>query len=289
MTLVSVIIPAYNRAKVIERSVQSVLAQTSQEFELLVVDDGSTDNTAGVISALAAKDRRVHFMQHEMNRGAQAARNTGIRAARGEWIAFLDSDDEWLPHSLESRLAAAREEFKVVHSDCYVVRADGEMKRFGVPPLAGPTYRTLLTQPGPVFPALLVAKEALERIGYLDEKIVSWQEWDTSIRLARYYPFGFVAEPTFIYDCRGTDTISRSTLRDAVGYEQIVCKHALAMLLHIGPRTLAKHYRTVADRYQMAEDRQAARRCIWLARLWWPFHLKALMCRLSQVLSTGTR
>ena len=72
-----------------------------------------------------------------------------------------------------------------------------------------------MQKPGPTFPSLLVSKEALVRIGYLDETIVAYQEWDTAIRLARYYEFAFVPEPTFVYDCRQSDTISKDSLREA--------------------------------------------------------------------------
>ena len=100
---------------------------------------------------------------------------------------------------------------------------------FPIPPFQGFMYCQLLSQPGPMFQSLLVRKNALRRIGDLDEEIVSWQEWDTSIRLAEHFPFGFVAEPTFIYDCRGGNTISQNRLHAAIGYEQIIHKHASAI------------------------------------------------------------
>jgi len=137
-----------------------------------------------------------------------------------------------------------------------------------------------------MFQGVLATKEAFEKIGYLDEQIVSWQEWDTAIRLAKHYPFGFVAEPTFVYDCRGTDTISKNILRDALGYEQIVRKHILAILLHAGPRALAWHYQSVASRYQMAGDQRAVQRCTLLALLWWPFRPRAILRGLRRLLSS---
>jgi len=91
---VSVIIPTYNRAHLIGRAIQSVLNQTYQDFELIVVDDGSTDNTNEVIKEFSQKDKRILYIKHDKNKGGSAARNTGIKAARGEYIAFQDSDDE---------------------------------------------------------------------------------------------------------------------------------------------------------------------------------------------------
>src|ERR1051325_11615249 len=102
--LVSTIIPTYNRDELIGRSVQSVLSQTYQLLEVIVVDDASTDDTRDRIETLQQVDPRIQYVRHERNRGAQAARNTGIQAAKGEFIAFLDSDNEWLPQKLERQM-----------------------------------------------------------------------------------------------------------------------------------------------------------------------------------------
>lgn len=103
MTLVSVIIPTYNRADELPDTLDSVLAQTHDRLEVLVVDDASDDDTAAVVTSY--DDPRVEYIRHDRNRGGSAARNTGIDAATGEYIALLDSDDEWLPQKLERQLA----------------------------------------------------------------------------------------------------------------------------------------------------------------------------------------
>ena len=236
MSLVSVIIPTHNRSKYIERAIASVLAQTYADLEAIVVDDGSEDDTVRVVEAYARKDSRIRLIEHDKRKGAQAARNTGIFAAAGKWIAFLDSDDEWLHDSLASRLRVAENgNLQVVHSECYVIKeASTQLRRYGLPPLEGFVYKSLLQKPGTFFPALLVAKKCFERIGLLDENIVSYQEWDASIRLAKYYRFGFVPEPTFVYDCRQGDSISKDLLHDAKGYEQVFTKHFWSIFHHIG-------------------------------------------------------
>ena len=107
MSLVSVIIPAHNREAYLPTAIDSVLAQTFSDWELLVVDDGSEDSTPKIAQEYARQDSRIHYLRHSPRRGAQAARNAGIRASGGRWIAFLDSDDQWLPDSLEVRLQLA--------------------------------------------------------------------------------------------------------------------------------------------------------------------------------------
>ena len=97
---VSVIIPTYNRADLVQQALASVKAQTYRDFEIVVVDDGGTDGTFEVLSA----DREIRVLRHAGRRGVSAARNTGIIAARGEWLAFLDSDDLWLPDKLARQI-----------------------------------------------------------------------------------------------------------------------------------------------------------------------------------------
>lgn len=287
MPLISVVIPAYKRGHVIERAVRSVLEQTHQNFEILVVDDGSQDNTELVIASLAKEEPRIRYFCHDINRGAQAARNTGAKAAQGEWVVFLDSDDYLTPNSLEVRMSAAqREGVKVINSKCLVLKEDESMTAYGTPALNGYIYRNLLHYYGPLFSGLLIAKEALEKIGYLDEQIISYQDWDTVIRLAKYYSFGFVAEPTFIYDCRGDDTISKNMVREAEGYRQVFKKHFFEIIKQLGPQVIAHHYRHITDRYQSAGDQKSARFYQIAALLWWPFRFKTIYRKVRQLIHT---
>ena len=271
--LASVVVPAFNRGFMIREALESILRQTYQDWEALIVNDGSTDDTSEVVKEYRRKDSRIRLIEHGRQRGAQAARNTALRAARGKWIAFLDSDDRWLPDSLEVRLKATKKGSQVVHSECYVFEGEGDLELFAVPPLRGHVYRELLRKPGPMFQGLLISRGAFARLGYLDEKIVAYQEWDTAIRLARHCCFEFVAEPTFIYDCRHADTISKDSLREAVGYEQIVNKHRWSILRHLGPKALAHHYQQAAFFYLKAKRVEHANRCSTRAVMCWPFRL----------------
>lgn len=272
---VTVVIPAFNRAQTIEACLASLQNQTVEDWEAIVVDDGSSDGTLERVQVIADSDRRMTFVRRTTNRGAQAARNAGISRARGRWVGFLDSDDTWLPESLALRLAAAEDrEVHVVHSECFVLRKPGEAKLFGVPPLDGQVYKQLLTRPGPLYQTLLVAREALESIGPLDESVVAYQEWDTSIRLARRYEFAFVPEPTFVYDCTNEGTISQDWIKNANGFEKVVRKHRWAMLRHVGPRELSRHYREAAARHTRAGSTGAVVRCALISLTLWPFDLR---------------
>jgi glycosyltransferase involved in cell wall biosynthesis len=274
--LVSAVIPAHNREAFLPAAVESVLRQTFSDWELLVVDDGSEDGTAKIAQEFAGTDPRVRCLRHSQRRGAQAARNSGIRAAQGQWIAFLDSDDRWLADSLEVRLQlATTRQVPVVHSECYILKPEQKeeekLERMGLRPLEGQIYKEVLRRPGPMFQGLLVRREALARINYLDESIRSYQEWDTTIRLAKHHAFAFLPEPTFVWNFRNPSSLSKSLTGNAAGYHQVVAKHRWSILRYLGPRALAFHYQTAGYLFRKAGDEARARRCLVWAHLWWPF------------------
>lgn len=257
---VSVVIPAYNREKTIARCLDSVLHQTFPAFEIIVVDDNSTDDTTKIVKSIT--DRRVRLITLPSNKGAQAARNIGIRHATGNFIAFLDSDDEWLPEKLEIQVKEISKRTKpcIVHCDAWVfIEEENEKKLFNVPKLSGYIYKELLIAPGPLYPCLLVPKECFEKIGYLDENIPSYQEWDTAISLARYYEFVFIDRPLIIYHIHKGETISKDKAKEADGWKYIVEKYKDEIKNNVGKEVLAKHYSQIGMFYYNAEKFNIAR------------------------------
>jgi glycosyltransferase involved in cell wall biosynthesis len=279
--LVSIVIPAFNRADCLAEAVASIQAQTYRHWELIVVDDGSTDRTSMVAEELARAESRLRVVRCEQNRGAQAARNEGINAARGDWVAFLDSDDAWLPDSLALRLRLALEtHVSVVYSGCDMLREDGVLTRYQRPAPSGWIYGDLLLAEGPMFQSLLIARDALRRIGGLDERIVAFQEWDTALSLARYYEFGYVSASTFVWDCRRNDTMSKNYLRAGQGYEQVFRRRQLDILRVGGPGAVADHYRRAAVWYEAAHAVRPTQRCSRMATLWSCLDARAALRRL---------
>ena len=123
--LVSIIMPSYNTAKYIEESIKSVLAQTYTNWELLIVDDCSTDNTDEIVQPFLS-DERVKYLKNEKNSGAAISRNRALREAKGKWIAFLDSDDLWMPEKLEKQIAFMKEhDYRFSYTD-YRIQLNGE-------------------------------------------------------------------------------------------------------------------------------------------------------------------
>jgi teichuronic acid biosynthesis glycosyltransferase TuaG len=145
--LVSVITPAYNAAGVIKETMDSVLHQTYTNWEMLIVDDCSTDETRDIIREYEAYDSRIHLIELNKNSGAAAARNKALEQASGSFAAFLDSDDQWLPHKLEYQLAwMEKHGAAFTFSQYYVIASDGRSLGLGdtIPPRVG--YRDLLKQ-----------------------------------------------------------------------------------------------------------------------------------------------
>src|SRR5215211_4851514 len=160
--LVSVVVPIYNRSSYVRAALDSLRAQTYVHWEAIVVDDGSTDGSGEVVRDLAAEDERICPYRQE-NRGAAEARNAGVERAKGEFIAFLDSDDAWLPEKLERQLAAWRE--GVLYSDAYLVAPDGTPgRRIGgdVELVRGQVFDRLLMWNVIATTTVLVPRELLE-------------------------------------------------------------------------------------------------------------------------------
>lgn len=242
---VSVVIPTHNRAYILPRAIRSVLSQTYPIHEIVIVDDGSTDDTEPIVHQIQRQFPQIKYYKIPKN-GAQAARNEGIRQATGAWIAFLDSDDEYLPYKIEKQMdVATREDVSVVHCECYVKHGDQLPALYGTPAISGNIYRAVLSSYGPTFPALLVRKKVLETIGLLDLAVPSFQEWETVIRLAKDNSFGYVPEPLYVYYCHEGDTISKDMKRHMLGYAYIVEKHTIDILTYAGRDVLAAHYRTL--------------------------------------------
>lgn len=200
---VSIIIPTYNRAYCIERSIRSVLEQTYREFELLVVDDASTDNTKQVVESI--RDDRIRYIRLTENKGASGARNEGIRRAAYEYIAFQDSDDVWKPDKLEKQMQVliANPQAGLVY--CEFEARTTDSNTFIVPdksmPLSdkqGDIYNKLLCRNTISTQTVVAYRECLLRTGLFCENLTCIEDWEFFLRIAKDYEIVFVEEPLVI-------------------------------------------------------------------------------------------
>ena len=189
---VSVIIPTYNRAHLIGRAIKSVLNQTYKDFELIIVDDSSTDNTEDIVRKYQKKDERIKYILHKKNRGGSVARNTGIKSSKGEYIAFLDSDDEWLCEKLEKQIrlfSSMPIKVGVLYCGQYNFDDNIGIERLISCSFEGDVRIELFRGWCPSTPLLMIRKQCFDVIGFFDEQFSSFQEHDLCLRLSRVYDF----------------------------------------------------------------------------------------------------
>jgi len=273
---VSVIIPTYNRAHLLPRAIRSVLAQTFQDFEVIVVDDGSTDDTEAVVRSFP--DPRIIYLRHDMNRGGSAARNTGIRAARGEYIAFLDSDDEWLREKLERQLEVFQtselSDLGVV--TCGVVRVQNGARSVRLPQARGRVFDVLLRRRAGVWltSALMVKHTPDRPVNLFDESLQAGQDWDYLLRLVRRYQLDFARDVLVrTYRAHGGQQISEPANKLPA---RLRILEKFREELEARPETLSHHHFSLATLYYLLGDRrnlrdqllQAVKARPWNAKLW---------------------
>ncbi len=201
MPQISVVIPAYNAARWIAETVESVLAQTFQDFEIIVVDDGSTDETAAAV----AKFKRVKCI-HQVNGGLSSARNAGIRAAMGEYIAFIDADDLWVHDKLDAQMALLKQTgLAWVYSDAYAFDSETRSFLFEFSQMRyqheGDVLQSLLLEDFIPMPTPILKRHVFDEVGFFteDTNLHSAEDWDMWLRTAAKYPVGFVKRPLAMY------------------------------------------------------------------------------------------
>jgi glycosyltransferase involved in cell wall biosynthesis len=217
MSLISVIIPTYNRKTVLPRAIDSVLAQKGADFELIIVDDGSTDDTEDIVRrtrtshlGIRKNDKpnesrvsspQFRFFRSEKNNGPAAARNLGIKEAKGEWIAFLDSDDEWKPGKLKAQL-----EFFEKNPDHLICQTEEIWVRNGtrVNPMkkhkksGGWIFEKCLPLCVVSPSAVMMHRKLLNEVGLFDESLPACEDYDLWLRVAAKHPVGLIEKPYLI-------------------------------------------------------------------------------------------
>lgn len=260
--LVSVVVPTRNRAAMLRRALDSVLAQTCRDFEVIVVDDASSDDT---LQQLARHpDRRIRSLASDAPGGAPRARNRGIAAARGCYVAFLDDDDEWLPQKLEAQLdvfSRGSSRLGLVHGGSMVVAA-----------ASGRTVHTVVPTPGlAVRPAdflgeitfttsvVMIRRQCFDEVGVFDETLAGAQDRDLWIRLAGAFEFDAVPQVLMRRYVHGAQ-ITTSLPAKIRAKQQIIAKYARE--LRAQPRQLAQHQWRLGILLCVAGDRAAGRRAL---------------------------
>ncbi|MEM9924523.1 MAG: glycosyltransferase [Cyanobacteria bacterium P01_D01_bin.50] len=195
MSYFSIIIPAYNAIKYLPETLESVLKQTFSNFEVLIINDGSSDNIIEWVADII--DPRVKLISQD-NQGVSAARNAGIDKSKGEYIAFLDADDLWEPTKLEKQLQCLKKNpsLGLIHTAMMLIDEKGKsLGRTFISNVEGDALKALLEENTIVTSSVIVRRNCLETVGKFDRNLHSSEDWELWVRIASLYPFALIKEP----------------------------------------------------------------------------------------------
>ena len=208
--IVSVIIPTYNRYNFIKEALNSVFSQTYKKLEVIVVDDGSTDETEKITGEFP----EIIYLSHKKNMGVAAARNTGIKASSGEFITFLDSDDLWLPEKIEKQVDFFKKnpDYPVVQTEETWIKNGKKVNPRKIHKKEGGyiferSLKLCLISPS----AVMMKRELFDEVGLFDENLKAAEDYDLWLRITWKYPVGLLPEPLVIKQGGHKDQLSRTT------------------------------------------------------------------------------
>jgi len=292
---VSVVIPAYNAAPWIAETLDSVLAQTFLDFEVIVVDDGSSDKTPEVVAGYGS---RVRYLRKE-NGGAASARNVGIRAARGSYIAFVDADDLWLPEKLQLQmdLFSRHPDLAWVYSDAIVFDQESGQEAFKTSDVtklyAGDILRPLLLFNFIASPTPVIRRDVLGTAGYFDElrDLHGSEDWNMWLWIAAKYQVRFVERPLAKYRRHATSMTGTMHLQSAFRSRWTIIENAVARdperLSDLREQALAEVCLGMVGPMVRRGDRRGARRMLGRAARLVPCDFRILLYWLQALLPTA--
>lgn len=226
MSQISVIIPTYNRANLLKESISSVLKQTYQNFELIIVDDSSLNNTEKIVKGF--KDQRIVYLKHEKNRGVAASCNTGVKKAMGDYVFILNDDDLIVPWALEKLIKKIKqsvlENLGGIYGWSWWIDNKGKTLRIINLKKRGYIFDMILKKQ--VFTNLLIKKEVFEKAGLYNESLLSNEDFDFYLRMAKKYQFDFVPEILTIIRTRSQTHLSTFIKRHIRSHAKIIKKYS---------------------------------------------------------------
>lgn len=262
---VSVIMPAFNSAKTIQNAANAVLNQTYTNLELIIINDGSSDETLNLVTTLYQGNQRVVIL-NQSNQGVSAARNHGLTQASGEWIAFCDADDEWFSNKLhaQSQLFSS---YSWSYTDSYYVGVDyptpirrSEQSHL----LQGHIHSELIKENFLTTSSIMIKKDVLIEMGGFDENMAALEDWDLWLNIARLHPIGYIQEPLLNYLVVDGST-SRKARQMVPLHELLVSKHTAHFPTSTIREALAQSYLICSYIAENSKDYRFACQCAWSA------------------------
>lgn len=259
MPTVSVVIPTYNRSTLLVRAVESVLGQSFKDFEIIVVDDASTDDTYSVVRSF--RDPRIVYVRNDSNKGVSASRNVGISLSKGEFVAFLDSDDVWLPSKLDKQLLlfSGDSDIGMVYTGEVFVNERGEKIREMVPKYRGYIFNVLLGKNFISPSSVMVRREVFYRVGLFNEELSYREDYELWLRIAKKYKVDAVCEPLTIRYIHTGERLSNNAMERIRSFFYIMDSYRDDFAKN--PKALARQYYELGKFYAKVGDSRNARSC----------------------------
>ena len=273
MPKVSVVVLTHNRPELLRRAVSSILNQTFQDFEIVLVDDASTDSTPEVVRGLG--DARIKYIRHEVNKGEAGSRNTGVTNSSGQYIAFLDDDDEWLPEKLERQmrlLESSPSTVGAVYTGFLKIdRLTNKAIKQVIPSKRGDIFAEMAGQNWVGTPSTIVLrKECFEKMGLFDEAIVFGTDYDMWIRISKEFHFEYIQEPLINYSVHENKMSRRPNLQ-IKGLQALLNKHG--SYFASDSKNYSRRYSTLGLLYYHQGDALRARKALLKAVNLYPLRL----------------
>jgi|SRR3989344_4146168 len=288
--LISVIVPTYNRGYIIIEALKSIVAQTLQNFEIIVVDDGSTDNTREIVEAFP--DARIRYIKHEENKGLATALNTGFRAARANFLAELSTDDTWTKTDMlelcYNKLYSSPQDVGGVYVGIQKSNIDGS-ERFSpsedVEPKEGFLYELFLEGNFTGFQAMVLKKTAFEAVNGVDENLLALQDWDFLIRFSKAHKLLYIPEVMVKIPIL-EDSITKNQKKRLLYREAIFNKHLEEFRKR--PQLFEAHAYRIGNAYALLGNMDKARKYLYMAFAAQPHNIKYMGAFLLSLLHSHT-
>jgi glycosyltransferase involved in cell wall biosynthesis len=286
MPKVSVIIPTHNRAKILPLAVKSVLHQTFQDFEIIIVDDASQDNTEEVIRGF--RDNRIKYFRREMSGGDAVARNLGIVNSEGEYLAFLDDDDEWFPKKLQRQVTLIESSQPVVGGvytgQVNIDGTNGKILSIRLGDKKGNLFNELLGGFRFSTSSVMVKKECFHQIGLFDENIPYNSDFDMWVRISKNFQFECIEEPLTKYYIHATKL---STNFDLVIKGQEMVGEKYKHWYKLNPKSYSRKYLEIGILYCLNGHSRKGRRAYLKSITLSPFWMKPYLIFFLSCLGTN--
>ena len=249
--MISIILPTFNRSHILESTINNVMDQTFTEYELIIINDGSSDNTEKIIYTLQSQDKRIKYIKNKKNVGCAESRKIGFEKSNGEIIVFLDDDDTWDKQKLMKQYSLLKHtNYDMVISDYYIEK-DEKKTYQNMQNFSNNFKNQILGAPGPFFQCVMITKKTIDKMeSPFDCDSVPSEDWNFFIELSKLnIKVGHISEPLFTWNVNH-DNQSLDLEKEAIALAYIVEKHKNYFKKNINKNIFSNHYRRIARLYE---------------------------------------